>query len=1333
MCMNRTILCLLAVSIAFTTSLPAATFTVINTNASGAGSLRQAILDANAGAGADVITFNIASGGLSIVPTNALPAITEPVTIDGSTQPGFTSAPMIELNGASAGAAVDGLKLATSNSIIRALVINRFLGDGIEITNGANNRIEGCYIGLNLAGVSDLGNALNGILITNAANNTIGGLSPASRNFISGNNQSGVSIGGASATNNTLLGNFIGLGVANADAGNTQDGVRVGGPRNVIGGSAAGAGNVISGNNSQGIEITAAGQNTIVRGNYIGTDSTGTVDRGNSADGIWVGAGGVIIGGSSPGEGNLISGNTGDGIELNGASATNNLIRGNIIGATLGGTTSLANNADGVHITSGRDNVVGGVQPGQANVIAFNGGDGIGIAAAMANTNNAIRGNAIFSNSDLGIELGAAGINANDAGDPDTGANQLQNFPVLSAVTNVPAGTMVVGTISSRANTTYTIDFYSNVAPDPLGSGEGQTYLGSTNLTVGGSGINNFTVLLPVVSLSGRYISATATDPSGNTSEFATNVIAVSTVPGTTFTVVNTNDSGPGSFRQAILNVNAALTVGDTIRFAITNSTTTIAPASALPAITDPVTIDGYSQAGAVANTSATAFNGVLPVRLVGNSAGAGANGLLITAGNSTVRGLMITGFSGDGIELNGAGNNVIQGCVIGLDAAGADAGNSLDGVFITSSSNNVIGGLTLAARNVISGNNSDGVGISGAAARDNQIINNLIGPDLTGTLDRGNSDNGIFVSSAAGTLIGRTVPGSGNLISGNNGNGIELSGAPTANSVVLGNRIGTGVAGNTGLPNGNSGVLITSSSRSNIIGGVLAGEANVIAFNALDGISVAAAAANTNNTFRGNSIFLNDDLGIDLGANLVTINDTNDADTGANQLQNFPVLALATNSPTQVTLVGSLASTANTSYILDFYANTNLDLSGHGEGRVYLGELSVTTDGRGQAYFERSFAPARPGQYLSATATDPFGNTSEFSRWVVSTTPTTNVSSGEAADFVFIIDASSSMAGEIAAVKNGLGSFVTSLNTNNISARFAVVLFGGPTEIIQDFTSDQATTEAAFDIISVSGAVPGVHNNHDLNPEAGLEAIRIVLNSANNNTIQRDNVGGFGPLSFRPDARKNLILVTDENSDLPFYIENREADQTGTEPPTPLTAPWQAEVDTTAQAVIANNAFINLLISASGVARNQYGDPTRSISDANFLNYNPEATLTNLIAAGFGGSLEAQVLAAGLVGRAFNIAAVNTTNFIANFFAAKVEEITTNPIPPPRLKIAAIPNAVRVTWTTNSAGYLLQTNRSLSLTNGWGTYATNYSIIGTNFAVTNNINDPMRFYRLRK
>jgi hypothetical protein len=586
--MKKTLFTGLASLLSFTASSFAATFTVINTNSSGAGSLQQALFDANSNAGTDTISFNIASGGLTIGLTNALPSIIEPVLIDGRTQPGFISAPIIELNGVSAGAAVDGLKVNTSNCIISALVINRFLGDQIEITNGANNIVEGCYLGLNLTGLTDASTGLNGILLTNSPNNTIGGLDATNRNYISGNNQSGVNLGGTLSTNNALLGNYIGLNATNGAVANSADGIRVNAPRNIIGGSATGARNVISGNTGQGIEITTAGLGTIVRGNYIGTDPTGAVDRGNTLDGILSSAGGIIIGGSGAGEGNLISGNAGDGIELTSLTATNNLVFGNIIGANLTATTGLPNDDNGVLITtSSRSNIIGGVLTGEANVIAFNGIDGITVAAAVANTNNTFRGNSIFSNGtvsgELGIDLGTSGITANDSGDADTGANQLQNFPVLAWVTNTPTETIFSGALNSRPSVTYTIDFYANTDVDTDGAGEGKYYLGTTNLTTAADSNVTFTVSLPVVALPGRYISATATDPFGNTSEFATNVSAVSTSPGQTFTVVNTNDSGAGSLRQAIIDANAAITAGDIIAFAITNLTTTINPASALP------------------------------------------------------------------------------------------------------------------------------------------------------------------------------------------------------------------------------------------------------------------------------------------------------------------------------------------------------------------------------------------------------------------------------------------------------------------------------------------------------------------------------------------------------------------------------------------------------------------------------------------------------------------------------------------------------------------------------------------------------------------------------
>jgi hypothetical protein len=154
---------------------PAATFSVTTTNDTGPDSLRQAITEANASPGSDIIAFNISGTGLTISLASALPDITDPVVVNGTNQPGFAGAPIVELNGASVAAGVDGLHIVTSNCVIRGLVINRFKGNGIEIATNGFNLVEGCYIGLGLDGTTVRANTLNGILVTNSANNIIGG------------------------------------------------------------------------------------------------------------------------------------------------------------------------------------------------------------------------------------------------------------------------------------------------------------------------------------------------------------------------------------------------------------------------------------------------------------------------------------------------------------------------------------------------------------------------------------------------------------------------------------------------------------------------------------------------------------------------------------------------------------------------------------------------------------------------------------------------------------------------------------------------------------------------------------------------------------------------------------------------------------------------------------------------------------------------------------------------------------------------------------------------------------------------------------------------------
>src|SRR5258708_21110941 len=180
----------------------AATMIVTNTNDNGVGSLRQAILDANAGTGTNTVTFQIPGGGVhTITPSAALPSITEPVVIDGTTQSGFVGAPLIELNGTSAGSRSLGLHLATPNCIIRGLVINRFGAQGLLLQGFFGHVIKGNYIGTDTSGSNARPNGMQGVWIEGSSANLIGGTNAADRNLISGNGDAGVYLQGPGSNN----------------------------------------------------------------------------------------------------------------------------------------------------------------------------------------------------------------------------------------------------------------------------------------------------------------------------------------------------------------------------------------------------------------------------------------------------------------------------------------------------------------------------------------------------------------------------------------------------------------------------------------------------------------------------------------------------------------------------------------------------------------------------------------------------------------------------------------------------------------------------------------------------------------------------------------------------------------------------------------------------------------------------------------------------------------------------------------------------------------------------------------------------------------------------
>jgi uncharacterized repeat protein (TIGR01451 family)/CSLREA domain-containing protein len=508
--------------------------------------LRAAIQEANATAAADTISFNIGAGVQTILLGSPLPDITNPLVLDGTPQGGAPASQSIVLNpGPNFTGRIAVLTVTGSNNTIRGLTISNFsFQTAIFLNGGGNNVLEGNTL---------LNNGGDGVDITSSANNVIGGTTAAARNVIAGN-FTGISLTAVGATNNQIRGNYIGTDSTGTKADGNFSGIDIFlGTNNTIGGTTVGARNVISGNDGDGIEINGgfgstfltglppvaeAADGNVIQGNFIGVDATGTGPLGNG----------------------------------------------------LGGSSSL----DGIRIDGASNTTVGGTAANAGNVIANNGGRGVSVPIPSSSpgvvtpVNNGILNNSISNNSSLGIDLGATGVTANDPGDGDTGPNNLQNFPLLTSALTRTTGTTITGTLSSAANTTYTIELFSNPACDPSGNGEGETFVGRTAVTTNAAGLGNFSVALTTPVAAGRVLTATATDPINNTSEFSPcltvqNAIAdlnvsVTASPPTlvvgnnlTYTITVTN-SGPDDATGVTLTDNIAIPNGQFTLVSVTPS-----------------------------------------------------------------------------------------------------------------------------------------------------------------------------------------------------------------------------------------------------------------------------------------------------------------------------------------------------------------------------------------------------------------------------------------------------------------------------------------------------------------------------------------------------------------------------------------------------------------------------------------------------------------------------------------------------------------------------------------------------------------------------------------
>jgi len=997
--------------------------------------LRAAIEQANSPTSIDLdeIRFNIpttdpgydpVTNTFLIQASSALPNISDPVILDGRTQAEFATVgrPVIELNGRSAGSLVDGLRITAggSGSTIRGLVIVKFgiaggleaNSDGIEIQGGGNNTIEGNFIGVQVNGIvtdpdpftggDEYGNIGSGVFINGSVNNTIGGaradvtcvgvsnpcnvIAGGGRGLSSENDAHGVEIAGTGSTGNVIKGNIIGLDAGAGESGylcldnvdNDGDGfVNDGCPQ--VGATA-----------ESGVQCANAlnddpGDDAVVNDGcpaVLGARK----DLGNEGDGVNIsgGASNNWIGGAAAGEGNVISGNDGYGVRITGGASGNHL-EGNYIGTTSTGLSipppPASKQIFGVLIDGAPSNFIGGTATGAGNLVS---GNLIGVQVQGASsTGNLLRGNYIGTDLTGGSDLGNIGsgiIISNGASNNTIGGTAAGAGNVISGNNNhgieinssTSTGNVVQGNfIGTDAAGTAEI---GNGSVGGASTGRGIRINGAPGNTIGGSPAGR-----NVISGNIKYgIEIFAAGATGN--------IVQSNYIGT-----NPTATAPVGNREAGIYVDGApnTIIGGTTTD-LRNIISGNGQASVL-VVAQGIVLTGAGASGAQVrgNLIGTDVNGTAPLSNLGIGV------LIIGAPTNTIGGTaagarnIISGNGIHGVEIDAAGaaGNLVQGNHIGMDINGSvGLGNAGDGVFISDAPGNIIGGGTAGAANVISANGQAGVHILGVGASANMVRGNFIGTDAAGGLDRGNSQHGVWIDGAPNTLVGGTSAAARNVISGNNATGVTIQDPGATDNIVRGNRIGTNAAGSGALGNTSDGVRIGGNASNNNIGGTAAGAANSIAYN---GAGVVIDSG-TGNSVLSNSIHSNTTLGINLGLDGRTENDAGDADSGANNLQNFPVLSSANSSSSSTTIVGTLNSSTNITFTLQFFASAACDASGFGEGETFLGSFSVMTNGSGNASFDEAVSSGGVGtRWITATATDPNGNTSEFSQCNVQATGT--------------------------------------------------------------------------------------------------------------------------------------------------------------------------------------------------------------------------------------------------------------------------------------------------------------------------------------------------------
>ena len=548
----------------------------------------------------------------------------------------------------------------------------------------------------------------------------------------------------------------------------------------------------------------------LIVGNYIGIDVSETAQP-NGDDAVDINADNITVGGLAPGDANVLSGNARQGIEI-AVGVTGTVIIGNYIGTDAAGTSPIPNARSGILIRADVANtVIGGPGLGAGNVIAFNGNQGVRMFTGTG-TDNQILGNSIHSNGLLGIDLNDDGVTANDLGDGDTGVNNLLNFPVITSAVE-SGGSVTITFDLDTPGGNYRVEFFTNPSgADPSGNGEGETYESATTVSPGTGLTHSFP------GSAGDIITTTATEDLGgsygSTSEFSGAVTAVASG----FTVNSTGDATdttPGDGVCDTGGLNSESNPECTLRASI-------------------------EEANALAGADNINFN--IPT----TESGYGATPLRYTIRTGSALPAIT-----EAVTINGTSQPDYPGTPI-IDLYGIDVSSGESGLEITSG-NSTVRGLVIRS--------FPSHGLVFRTGGSNVVEDNYIGTDVTGLLDFGNAGEGIFIQdgSSDNTIGGVGV---GNLISGNGGNGIDIDGGTTTGTVIQGNYIGTTAAGTSALGNDSEGINIRNGATGTTVGGAGAGEGNVISGNNQAGVRIQT----NGNTIEGNFIGTDPTGTIDVG-----------------------------------------------------------------------------------------------------------------------------------------------------------------------------------------------------------------------------------------------------------------------------------------------------------------------------------------------------------------------------------------------------------------------------------------------------------------------------------